>query len=119
MQKNLVAPVPSQQRECRWCGPKHHLAAIRYGLELPEQDLPTLPRKPRRERDPKAAERLVALKGWRQEKAKDLKLDPGVLINNAALEEIARARPKSLDALGKVEGLKRWQVKAFGGELLV
>lgn len=55
------------------------------------------------------------MKLWRTQKAAELKLDAGLLINNALLEELARSQPKELEHL---DMLKNWQRKVLGEELL-
>ncbi|NJC87185.1 MAG: ribonuclease D [Desulfuromonas sp.] len=94
------------------------LAAIALGMELPNSDLPVWPKTPRPERDPAIELRLTALKNWRREKAAALALDPGVLINNALLELLARENPSTAAQLESLSGLKNWQRREFGGELL-
>lgn len=96
------------------------LAAVRDGLAMPEADLPTFPRPPRRgAKDPAMEERVKTLKQWRQEQAGKYALDPGVLINNAAIEALAAANPQSVAALDEVAGLKNWQKLALGKSLLL
>jgi ribonuclease D len=94
------------------------LAAIGRGLELPNSALPAWPKVPRPERDPAADARLAALKSWRRDRAAALAIDPGVLINNAALEQLAREQPRSFEQLAATSGLKNWQRREFGSELL-
>jgi ribonuclease D len=94
------------------------LAAIERGRELPETGLPVWPRPPRPERDPAVDARLAALKAWRRGKAAELDIDAGVLINNALLEALARDRPTRADALDNFPGLKCWQRRELGDELL-
>jgi ribonuclease D len=93
------------------------LAAVGRGLALPTGALPAWPRTPRTERDPAVELRLSALKSWRREKAAALVIDPGVLINNALLEALARDKPVSAAALEAFPGLKQWQRQALGAEL--
>jgi len=94
------------------------LAAIQRGRDLPESELPLWPRPPRPERDPAVDARLAALKEWRRGKAAALGLEPGVLINNALLEALARERPTRAAVLQGFPGLKRWQYLELGEELL-
>ena len=94
------------------------LAAILRGLEQPEGELPVWQRQPRQERDPAVDARLAALKDWRKQRAGALHIDPGVLINNALLETLARERPTHAEALTGFPGLKRWQHRVLGSELL-
>jgi len=94
------------------------LAAVQRGLELPEQELPSFPRLPRRVKDPAADARLNQLKAWRKQQAAALRLDPGVLMNNALLEVLAQQRPQQEAELADIAGLKNWQRREFGAELL-
>ena len=94
------------------------LAAIRRGLELPESDLPVLTRPPRRVPDLAYEERLERLKGARNRLAQEYDLAPGVVCPNGTLEAIARLDPKTTADLGRVMELRRWQLGAFGEELL-
>jgi ribonuclease D len=63
-------------------------------------------------------ERLVnRLKRWRQTRAPELSLDPGVLCPNASLEAIAWKNPQAVSDLEQVTELKRWFVREFGEEV--
>jgi ribonuclease D len=85
------------------------LQQIGQALELSEEQLPTYPRSIRKEVDPAVESRFAALKKWRTNVAAELQLDPGVLINNALLEELAQHNPRSMDDPAIAELLKRWQ----------
>lgn len=99
------------------CG-KGILGAIAAGLALPESDLPVYPRGERRLRDAAVDRRMAALKEWRKEAAAELEMDPGIVINNALLEEIARRRPSSPVALAEIPGMKNWQARVLGDKIL-
>ncbi|MBW3570242.1 MAG: ribonuclease D [Gemmatimonadetes bacterium] len=94
------------------------MAAIRRGLEVPEDELPRWPRSPRWERDVELEARVEALKDARTRAANQLELDPGFLISRATLEEIGKAQPATLEELEAVPGVRRWQVEAAGEALL-
>ncbi|MDH3997495.1 MAG: HRDC domain-containing protein [Desulfuromonadales bacterium] len=94
------------------------LQAVKTGLALPESELPKFERRRRPEKDPAAEARMKRLKLWRQEKAAKLGLDPGVLINNTMLEILSRETPQSLAECSELEGMKQWQCREFGDELL-
>jgi ribonuclease D len=113
-----LAAVPELPERLRDRYGRELLAAITRGLELPSSDLPVWPKMPRPERDPAVEARLTALKAWRREKAAALAIDPGVLINNALLETLARDQPLQITALDAVAGLKNWQRQVLGDELL-
>ena len=97
---------------------KKILAAVQAGLELPNDRLPIYPRTPRTEKDPAADKRLVALKSWRKGKAEALKIDPGLLINNALLETLSRQVPQTVAQLEQMPGLKNWQRRVLGEDIL-
>jgi ribonuclease D len=94
------------------------LAAIKRGLDLPDRDLPRVERGPRRVYDAAFDARLERLKAARNRLATELDLQPGVLCPNGTLEAIAKANPDSLEELGLLPELRRWQLREIGGELL-
>jgi ribonuclease D len=97
---------------------KKILAAVQAGLELPSDKLPVYPRTPRVEKDPTVDQRLTALKNWRKSKAAELAIDPGVLINNVLLESLSRQVPQAPEQLVAMAGLKNWQRRVLGEEVL-
>ena len=94
------------------------LHAVGQALDLPERGLPVFPRGERRAKDPAVEKRLARLKEWRSKTAARLELDPGVLINNALLEELARQQPRSEEDLARISLLKNWQRKELGEGIL-
>lgn len=62
--------------------------------------------------------RFDLLRGWRSASAKQLKMDVGALVSNAALKTLARLQPTSLDAIARTELLLPWQVEHLGTALL-
>jgi ribonuclease D len=110
-----IPGVSSDQAERRG---RDLLAAIRRGLELPENDLPRVTRPPRRVPDLACEERLERLKAARNRLAQEYDLAPGVVCPNGTLEAVARLDPKTAADLGDVTELRRWQLREFGEELL-
>ncbi len=94
------------------------LHRVGAALDLPETELPIYPRGERRAKDPQIEKRLTRLKDWRKKVATDLELDPGVLINNALLDELARKQPRSEQDLDGIVLLKSWQRKVLGEGIL-
>lgn len=94
------------------------LGCVEEALLLPAEELPSFPRGERRERDPESEKRFLRLKEWRRQKAAELEMDPGIVINNAALEEIARRLPKGTEDLAAIPGMKNWQRAVLGDGLL-
>jgi ribonuclease D len=93
------------------------LAVIEKALALPDSQLPVYPRSARRERDVEVDKRLSRLKDWRRLQAEQLQIDAGIVINNAALEELARRQPRDAQELQGV-GLKQWQQQVLGQGIL-
>lgn len=90
------------------------LAAIEAGLAAPLEDLPTPERRPRQRPDSTQEARLERLKDLRNRRAVELGLEPGVICANGALQAIARAAPRDLDALQRIAELRQWQIEALG-----
>ncbi len=93
------------------------LKVVKEALELSPEELPVYPRRERVARDPAAERRMVKLKKWRGDKAQELQIEPGILINNATLEEISRTNPGSVDELARGGCLKNWQLRVLGEEI--
>ena len=94
------------------------LAAVKRGLELPDRELPRIERPPRRPYDAAFDARLERLKVARNRMAIELDLQPGVLCPNGTLEAIAKANPTTMEGLGQVIELRRWQLRTIGEGLL-
>lgn len=94
------------------------LDAVERALRIPERDLPRLERRPRPQPDPAFDARLERLKAARNRLALQYDLAPGVLCSNGVLEAIAKANPETLQQMGSIEELRRWQLKEIGGALL-
>jgi len=88
--------------------------AVRRGLAVPESELPKFPKAPRWDRDPKFDAKVSALKTVRDAAAQRLDLDPGVLGSRERLEAVARKNPASVDQLGEIPELRRWQIEVMG-----
>ncbi|MFM7202868.1 MAG: RecQ family ATP-dependent DNA helicase [Myxococcota bacterium] len=67
------------------------------------------------DRSPKLYEALVK---WRQQRAKDEATQPFMILHNATLEELARVKPTSEEALRGIKGVGTRKVEHYGGELL-
>ena len=100
----------------RWGGVV--LAAVTRALELPESELPVLARPRRLQIDGATRRRIEALRAWRTPAATRFGLDPGVLLPNRLIGEIAQAAPRDREELARVEGLRRWRVEVLGAEIL-
>jgi ribonuclease D len=89
------------------------LDAVARGLAVPDADLPKYPRGPRWDRDPDFDTRVSAIKTARDAIATKLDMDTGVLLSRDRMEAIARAKPVSIEDVGAIAELRRWQVELF------
>jgi ribonuclease D len=124
MAKSPPTDLPAL-KEVRGIGPeqaerrgKDILAAVRRGLAIPEHELPQIARPPRRPHEPAYEARLERLKAIRNRLAVRHDLAPGVLCSNGTLEAIARVNPSTLDGMGGIRELRRWQLREIGSDLL-
>ena len=90
------------------------LAAVQRGLDVPDAQLPKFPRAPRWEKDPEFDDKVGRLKSVRDDAAKRLELDPGVLCSRERMETIARALPRTLEELEAIPGIRKWQSAEMG-----
>jgi len=95
------------------------LAAIGRAVELPDAELPRLsPPPPRPVLSEAVRKRIESLRTWRTKAAAGLAVDVSVVLPQRLLERLAQAGPREVEALSEIEGLRRWRVEAFGGELV-
>lgn len=94
------------------------VAAVKRGLALDEDELPSFPRGQRRQVDPEYESRLELLKRCRNGLAEEFQLLPGVLCPNGILEGIARLAPKAVAELEEVPTMRRWQKEELGESLV-
>ena len=85
------------------------LGAVARARAVPEAELPRFPKAARWDRDPDFDARVSALKTARDEAAKRLMLDPGVLCSRDRMEAVARRNPATVEELMEVTELRRWQ----------
>jgi ribonuclease D len=97
---------------------KELIDAVARGLAVPEAELPRIERTRRPPPDAAFDARLDRLKVVRNMMAERFGLQAGVLCPNGTLEGIARRIPKTVAELLEVEGMRRWQAKEFGAELV-
>ena len=90
------------------------LASVERGRAVPEAQLPRFPRSARWEKDPEFDDKVGRLKTVRDEAARRLELDPGVLGSRERLEAVARLVPQSVEELASIPELRRWQIAEMG-----
>lgn len=90
------------------------LECVKRGLAVTEAQLPRFPKSARWDKDPDFDAKVGQLKSVRDEAAKRLELDPGVLCSRDRMETIARALPRSVEELESIPGLRKWQIAEMG-----
>lgn len=93
-------------------------AVVRKAKALATIDLPSYQRKRRKNVSPQVPERIKAIKAWRDRLAEQLELDPALLFNKALMTAIAVKKPSDVQRLRDIEGIRNWQVDAFGKDVL-
>ncbi|HHP7235612.1 MAG TPA: ribonuclease D [Desulfobacterales bacterium] len=94
------------------------LARIESAMRIPPSELPVYPRNRAPSIPPAAPARIRRLKKWRDRKARELNIEPGVLLNKAAITAIALENPQTRRELATLTELRRWQVREFGTALV-
>jgi ribonuclease D len=94
------------------------LSAVKEALDCPEAELPVLTRPRRPQIDGPTRRRIEALRAWRSTAAPRLGLDPGVILPNRLIGEVAKMAPRDRLGLARVDGLRQWRVDVLGDEIL-
>ncbi|MBI5657279.1 MAG: ribonuclease D [Geobacter sp.] len=94
------------------------LAAVARGTAVNPSRLPGYPHMARIRRTKAQEAQLKRLKLWREKKASELGMSPGLVANNALLESLVEGeKAASGTGAARISGLKNWQYAAFGEEL--
>lgn len=94
-------------------------AVVSEALGIPDAELPRRQRTRRLPPDVQYDARLERLKTLRNRRAADINLEPGLACPNGTLQAIARAMPKTPEALWSVSELRRWQRDVLGVEAVL
>ena len=68
--------------------------------------------------DPEVEERYEKLRTWRKGRAEARKVEVQVIAPNAVLMAVARTAPRTLEELGRVEGMDPFRLQQYGEEIL-
>jgi ribonuclease D len=98
---------------------KELVEAVGRGLKIPRKDLPRIQRPARPDHDHAYDRRLERLKTLRNQRAREIGMDPGTVCPNGTLQAIARAAPKSEAELRDVTELRKWQSETLGAETVL
>ena len=91
---------------------------IRQGIGIAKDNLPVYPQKRPPRLKPNVTKRIEKIKTWRDQVADELCLDGSLILNKALITEIALKYPKVASDLDRIGGLKNWQKKEFGRDII-
>lgn len=94
------------------------LAALDRARELgPLERLPVARRNDGPVMDELETELLERLKQWRKQRALDEGYDAALVLNRHVLTRLALEKPRTRQALSRIEGVLAWQLERFGDDL--
>jgi ribonuclease D len=93
------------------------LKRVAESLALPENQLPRFPRKANQKTHAGISKGVKALKTWREKQAREMNMDPALILTNAQIEALAQVLPKERKDLEDIDSLRAWQVKQYGKEI--
>ena len=94
------------------------IETVARALKIPESKLPVYPKKKAQALPYEVPERITALKSWRASKAKALKIEPGIICNNALITSNSIQNPVDRRAIHRIKEMKNWQKNEFGREII-
>ncbi len=62
-------------------------------------------------------QRIDALKSWRDLKAQNLDLDPGLICNKSLMTAIAKTKIRTPQDLNTIDQMHKWRIEAFGDDI--
>jgi ribonuclease D len=95
------------------------LEAVAAGLAAPEESLPRSDARPRYRPDPAVDARFQRLRELRAKRAPEVGLEPGLILPNWAMQEIAKLAPRTPHDLDEIPEIRRWQRAVMGDRQLL
>ena len=94
------------------------LSAIQKALDLPTAQLPRYPRQKPKAISAAVSDRIQLLRRWRDAQGRRLKIDPSLICSKTAMGALAEHKPGKTEDLADLDGLRQWQRKAFGKDMI-
>jgi len=85
--------------------------------KLPEDELPAFPRNTEERIGAKVSKKVKALREWREQRAKEMGIDPSLVCTNDQIHSLALAHPKRRKDLEDIDTIRAWQRRLFGSEI--
>ena len=90
---------------------------VKEGLTLSDEKLPSYPKKAQQRLRAKEADRVKALKTWREKLGEKWRIDPPLICTNAQIRAISIAGPKEPGDMDDIEDIRKWQIRLFGPDI--
>ena len=87
-------------------------------MRVPKKKLPVYPRKKPARIGNREAQRIKSLKVWREQAAERLGLEAGLMFNKTLVNDVARRNPAKASDLKEIEGMRNWQRRVLGDDIL-
>ena len=91
---------------------------VQGALAVPDTELLSYPHKRAPMPKPKIRRRIKALKVWREDKARQLGIEPALVCSKNVMADLAAKFPGSVSRLRQVRDMRGWQRKAWGQEII-
>jgi len=85
--------------------------------KLPEDKLPVFPKNTGERISAEMSKKVKTLKVWREQKAKEMDIDPSLVCTNSQIHSLARAHPKRRKDLEEIDTIRAWQRRLFGRDI--
>lgn len=115
--KEMVTRKMLSKRQAQMYG-QQCVQAIEDAMALPHKGLPSYPKTVMPRKTPQVMARITALKTMREKQSEILGMEPGFLVNNAALTALAVGNPSTRADLDAMDLLRNWQKEALGDTIL-
>lgn len=115
--ENIVGTKALSPKQAEMYG-KLCLTVIKEAMNMDEQELPVYPVKKRYIKDEQVEKRIKQLKKMREKYSRELDIEPGFLLNNALIEDIAIKNPNTLEDLENLNTIRDWQIEVLGETIL-
>ena len=103
-------------RQVRMLG-RSILKKIDESTKLPENELPAFPGTTKERIGDTVSKKVKVLREWREQRAKEMGINPSLVCTNAQIQSLALACPKGLKDLDSINTIRAWQRRLFGSEI--
>lgn len=95
------------------------IKTIQAAMAIPNEKLLFYPRRRKPDWPPAEPQKVKVLKKWREKRAIDLDIEPGILLSTFQINALSLRNSGSMEKVEILPELKQWQQTAFGKEILM